>query len=80
MQSEPRITLVICTYNRSAYLKDTLQDLAAQDAPADLFEILVVNNDSEDETELVCRQFGEENPGLAFRMGNGFRQKHHSGN
>src|SRR5690625_6066599 len=68
MQSEPRITLVICTYNRAAYLKDTLQDLAAQDAPAGLFEILVVNNNSEDETELVSRQFGEENPGLAFRM------------
>src|SRR5690625_4956693 len=68
MQSALRITLVICTYNRSAYLKDTLQDLAAQDAPVDLFEILVVNNDSEDETELVCRQFGEENSSLAFRM------------
>src|SRR5690625_4622807 len=68
MQSEPRITLVICTYNRAAYLKDTLQDLAAQDAPAGLFEILVVNNNSEDENELVSRQFGEENPGLACRM------------
>lgn len=68
MQTKPRITIAICTYNRAAYLKDTLADLAAQNAVAEEYEIVVVNNNSTDETLVVCNEFEASFPGIAFRM------------
>jgi len=46
---KPRITLVICTYNRRESLLDTLETVAAQrcDVP---WEVLVVDNNSDDGT------------------------------
>lgn len=67
MQSQTRITIAICTFNRAAYLKDTLDDLALQSAPYDQFEILVVNNNSKDGTETVCDIFRSTNPNVQFR-------------
>lgn len=40
----PLITVAICTYDRYGYLQSALVSLAAQDLPADRFEILVVDN------------------------------------
>ncbi|MCC5908741.1 MAG: glycosyltransferase family 2 protein [Balneolaceae bacterium] len=67
MQSKPRITIAICTYNRAGYLKDTLDDLAAQTASPGEFEILVVNNNSRDGTDTVCEIFSRTNPEFSFR-------------
>lgn len=49
-------------------MKDTLEDLAAQDASAGDYEIVVVNNNSTDETRAVCEAFGLSYPEVAFRM------------
>ena len=68
MQTELRITIAICTYNRAAYLKDTLKDLAAQDASVQDFEIVVVNNNSTDDTRAVCKEFEASYPEIGFRM------------
>lgn len=68
MQSRPHITIAICTYNRSGYLKDTLKDLAAQNARRDSYEILVVNNNSKDDTSAVCDRFSQSNPEIRFRV------------
>lgn len=46
----PGITVAICTYNRRRHLADTLLDLSAQDADASLFDVLVINNNSTDDT------------------------------
>jgi glycosyltransferase involved in cell wall biosynthesis len=64
MQTQPRITVAICTYNRAEYLRDTLQGLSNQSVEPQLFEILVVNNNSTDHTEQVCKEFqkGKEKP------------------
>lgn len=67
MQSRPHITIAICTYNRSGYLKDTLKDLAAQTARRDSYEILVVNNNSDDSTSSICDRFSQSNPDIRFR-------------
>lgn len=67
MQSKPHITIAICTYNRAGYLKDTLKDLAAQTARRDNFEVLVVNNNSNDETSVICDRFTQSNPEIRFR-------------
>jgi len=62
-----KLTIAICTFNRAEYLKETLSDLAVQSADNDLFEILIINNNSTDQTENVCRQFDRMHPELNFR-------------
>lgn len=62
-----KLTLAICTYNRAGYLNDTLADLSVQTAEPDAFEILVINNNSSDHTETVCREFAGLHPELNFR-------------
>ena len=47
-------TILICTYNRAAYLRDTLDSLAALDMPASIaWDVLVVDNNSSDDTRAV---------------------------
>ena len=67
MQSNIRITIAICTYNRASYLKDTLDDLGSQSAHPGQFEVLVINNNSKDGTETVCEIFKKTNPEINFR-------------
>src|SRR5437016_4174780 len=52
------ISVIVPTYNRAASLRVTLQGLLSQVLPADLsWELLVVNNNSDDETCEVTRMF-----------------------
>lgn len=67
MSKNLQITIAICTYNRAGYLKDTLDDLAEQNTHSNNFEILVVNNNSNDGTETVCEIFSKTYPGHNFR-------------
>lgn len=67
MDSKPRITIAICTYNRAGYLNDTLEDLAEQNVKPGKFEILVVNNNSTDGTDAVCEIFAKTHPEYQFR-------------
>jgi glycosyltransferase involved in cell wall biosynthesis len=50
------ITVIIPTYNRLASLKDTLNGLHKQTLPAHLFEIIVVNDGSSDDTEKYLKE------------------------
>jgi len=61
------ISVVVCTYNRAHYLKDTLVHLQNQDAPLDLFEVLVIDNNSNDHTRQVCETFYEQYKDFPFR-------------
>jgi glucosyl-dolichyl phosphate glucuronosyltransferase len=67
MQTQPRITIAICTYNRAGYLKDTLDDLSEQTISLRQYEILVVNNNSNDGTDMVCEIFSRTRPEFNFR-------------
>jgi glucosyl-dolichyl phosphate glucuronosyltransferase len=51
------LTVAICTYNRSAYLPDTLRCLEAQRGEVAGIEVLVVNNNSSDATESLLRDW-----------------------
>jgi glycosyltransferase involved in cell wall biosynthesis len=51
------VTILICTYNRAGMLAPTLDSIAAQRRPADVrWEVLVVDNNSTDETKAVVEQ------------------------
>ena len=50
-------TILICTYNRASYLAETLDSIAALDAPASLvWDVLVVDNNSSDDTRAVVER------------------------
>jgi len=63
------VSVVICSYNRAAYLSDTLRTLAAALEPhGNAVEVLVVNNASTDSTEEVVSAFIKEHPLLTVRL------------
>ncbi len=57
-----RVTVAVITYNRSRYLRETLAGLVNQAFPADAWELLVVDNNSTDDTGAVVASFAGSNP------------------
>ncbi len=63
--SELRMSVVICTHNRSKHLANCLESMKNQDMDVRLFEIIVVDNGSSDDTKKVCRRF-QDNPNFRY--------------
>lgn len=63
-----RLSLIIATYNRAAPLLTALESVVRQDADAALWECVVVNNNSKDDTEERFAQFAARYPSLNLRM------------
>jgi glycosyltransferase involved in cell wall biosynthesis len=53
----PFATVTICTFNRARWLRETLAFVTRQDYPADRWEIVVVDNNSSDDTRAVVGSF-----------------------
>ena len=52
--SDPDISILMCTFNRAAYLRDVLRLLVAQERTEEFtYEIVVIDNGSSDETRSV---------------------------
>lgn len=76
------LSVIICTRNRSELLKKAIQSVADQDFPRDLFEVVVVDNASSDDTaetarafqdRVVLRYVREERVGLCVARNTGWR-------
>ncbi len=52
-----KITVIVCTFNRSVYLPELLDSLAGQTLPTSEYEVIVVDNNSSDDTAVVTRSF-----------------------
>lgn len=64
MNTLPRISVVICTYNRAHSLGKTLESVVVQSVPADIeWEIIVVDNNSTDQTREIVEGFQSRYPG-----------------
>ena len=63
----PLISVILCTYNRDKYIYNVLKSVAENDYPRDLYEIVLVNNNSTDNTEGECQRFQADYPDIAFR-------------
>lgn len=73
--SDPlKISVVICTYNRAAYIRDAMESLLRQTLSQDTFEVVVVNNNSTDNTDSVCGTFISSHPEANFISLNESRQ------
>lgn len=57
MSELPYVTIAIPTYNRESWLKQTLTGLTKQDYPADRLEILIIDNNSPDQTQQLVNSF-----------------------
>ena len=62
------LSIVIATFNRSQSLLRALTSFIGQSAPTDQWEIIVVNNNSSDDTEQRVLEFAEQHPGLPLQM------------
>ena len=65
-----KLSLIIATYNRSASLVRALSSVVRQTADATLWECIVVNNNSTDDTAARFAEFAEAHKEFALRMVN----------
>jgi len=79
-----RVSVVVCTFNRPRLLVECLSRLAGQAGPATRSEVIIVNNNSTDDTAEVAQRFCgsgspfrvvlEERQGLAHARNRGWRE------
>ena len=64
--SKLHISVAICTYNRAKYIEDALRSLQQQQLAYERFQVIIINNNSTDETEAICQRFIAAHPELNF--------------
>ena len=62
------ITIVVCAYNESLNIYNCLKSLATIDYPANKFEVIIIDDDSEDETLDIIKKFIVENKHINFKF------------
>lgn len=63
----PQLSIVVCTYNRAQYLRKTFEHLLQQQLDQSRFEVIIVNNNSTDQTEEICQAFIAQHPKARIR-------------
>jgi len=58
----PKISVVICSYNRQDYIIEAIDSLYNQTHPRWEYEVIVVDNNSTDNTEALCKQYIAAHP------------------
>lgn len=60
----PGVSVVVCAHNEETNLQDYLHSLLAQDYP--IFEVIVVDDGSEDDTQTILNQYTQLSPRLYY--------------
>ncbi len=80
------ISVIVCTYNRERYIGKCLEHLHNQRADKKLYEVIIVDNNSTDQTAEICKAavakypettfnyFFEPNQGLSHSRNRGIRE------
>lgn len=63
-----KISVAICTYNRARFITKALDSLFNQNFDKDLFEVVVVDNNSTDNTNDLLLEYQKKHPTLNFRF------------
>jgi len=63
-----KISVIICTYNRANSLKDTLDYLKNQSYKDDSWELIVVDNNSNDNTKEIINSYKNKLPNLTYQF------------
>lgn len=61
------LSVIICTYNRDKYIYNLLKSVAENDLDISLYEVVLVNNNSTDNTESECKRFETDFPEVSFQ-------------
>jgi glycosyltransferase involved in cell wall biosynthesis len=56
----PFLSVIVCTYNRAELLEKCLASLCAQEPASNLYEVIVVDNNSKDDTFSIVSRYTEE--------------------
>lgn len=59
--SLPKLTLVISAYNEVDVIREKIENALALDYPQDLFEVMVISDESEDGTDDVVLEYADRN-------------------
>jgi biofilm PGA synthesis N-glycosyltransferase PgaC len=62
--TRPFVSVVIAARNEADYIGECLKRLTDQTYPTDLYEILVVDDNSSDATTDIVKQYADEHPGV----------------
>lgn len=65
--SSYKASIAICTYNRVKLLRLCIASINSLSIPKKDFEVLVIDNNSKDETAAFCSTISSQYPGLHFR-------------
>jgi GT2 family glycosyltransferase len=75
------ISVIICTCNRAASLRRTLDSFACKSNLGEAnWELIIVDNNSGDDTPLVCREFVEKYPAIFRTLAQPLQGKSHAVN
>jgi cellulose synthase/poly-beta-1,6-N-acetylglucosamine synthase-like glycosyltransferase len=58
----PKVTVIIPAYNEAAVVQKTITNKLQQDYPAEKLEVLVVSDESEDDTDALVQQIATQDP------------------
>lgn len=61
------ISVILCTYNRDRYIYNVLQSIVNGDLPRSEYEIVLVDNNSSDNTKGECQRFVADFPDVVLR-------------
>ena len=63
-----KVEVIICTYNRVEKLKESIQSILDADIPENVTaQLIIVNNNSTDNTENVVKEFSKNNSGIEIK-------------
>lgn len=60
------LSVILCTYNRDRYIFNVLKSIAEGDLSHSEYEIVLVDNNSNDKTKEECERFMQEYPDISF--------------
>lgn len=63
LKEYPMVSVLVPAHNESIVIRRTVQALLAFDYPADRYEIIVINDNSTDDTRRVLEELQRQNPG-----------------
>jgi cellulose synthase/poly-beta-1,6-N-acetylglucosamine synthase-like glycosyltransferase len=63
---QPIVSVVIAARNEQRHLAECLESVLHQSYPIDHFEVIVVNDQSTDRTELICQEFAGRFPNFGY--------------
>ena len=78
------LSIIVCTFNRADLLNEALNSLVLQTADKNLFEVIIVDNNSTDTTRIVAKDYAlkhsnfryvfEEKQGLSHARNRGYQE------